>query len=41
MMVGGERVLVQRQEPTFLTLAPESGYVHCGARRSSASGSPE
>ena len=30
LMVGGERELVQRLEPAFLTLAPEGGYVHCG-----------
>jgi 6-phosphogluconate dehydrogenase len=30
IMVGGERELVQRLEPAFLTLAPQDGYVHCG-----------
>jgi 6-phosphogluconate dehydrogenase len=30
IMVGGERDLVQRLEPAFLTLAPQDGYVHCG-----------
>ncbi|GAB4423889.1 MAG: decarboxylating 6-phosphogluconate dehydrogenase [Chloroflexi bacterium OHK40] len=30
LMVGGEKELVQRLEPAFLTLAPEGGYVHCG-----------
>jgi 6-phosphogluconate dehydrogenase len=30
LMVGGERELVARLEPAFLTLAPAGGYVHCG-----------
>ena len=30
IMVGGERELVQRLEPAFLTLAPQDGCVHCG-----------
>jgi len=31
VMVGGERAVVGRLEPIFRTLAPEGGYVHCGA----------
>lgn len=30
LMVGGERELVTRLEPAFLSLAPAGGYVHCG-----------
>lgn len=30
LMVGGERDIVQRLEPVFLTLAPEHGYAHVG-----------
>lgn len=30
LMVGGERDIVQRLEPIFLTLAPEHGYAHVG-----------
>jgi 6-phosphogluconate dehydrogenase len=31
MMVGGEREAVAPLEPVFRTLAPEDGYLHCGA----------
>jgi 6-phosphogluconate dehydrogenase len=31
LMVGGERDAVQRIEPIFTSLAPESGYAHVGA----------
>jgi 6-phosphogluconate dehydrogenase len=30
IMVGGEPEVVARIEPLFRTLAPESGYIHCG-----------
>lgn len=30
LMVGGEKEVVQRLEPAFLTLAPEKGYAHVG-----------
>jgi 6-phosphogluconate dehydrogenase len=30
MMVGGEKEIVQRLEPIFLTLAPKDGYLHAG-----------
>ena len=31
MMVGGDEAPVKEMEPTFLTLAPKDGYMHCGA----------
>ncbi|MBM2803859.1 MAG: 6-phosphogluconate dehydrogenase (decarboxylating) [Deltaproteobacteria bacterium] len=30
MMVGGEKAVVSRLEPIFLTLAPKDGYLHAG-----------
>lgn len=30
LMVGGEKEVVERLEPAFLTLAPEGGYAHVG-----------
>lgn len=30
LMVGGERAVVSRLEPIFLTLAPKDGYLHAG-----------
>jgi 6-phosphogluconate dehydrogenase len=30
MMVGGEKTVVSRLEPIFLTLAPKDGYLHAG-----------
>ena len=30
MMVGGEKEIVERLEPIFLTLAPKDGYLHAG-----------
>ncbi|MBM4261591.1 MAG: decarboxylating 6-phosphogluconate dehydrogenase [Deltaproteobacteria bacterium] len=31
MMVGGEKAIVDKLEPIFLTLAPKDGYLHAGA----------
>jgi 6-phosphogluconate dehydrogenase len=31
MMIGGDRAAYERLEPAFKTLAPENGYLYCGA----------